>query len=312
MSQPNKKPLLLRYYIDLFTKVNADQPPFLKSAIIENPLDDFLFIPSFLADKVLDQSIEIYQDMPELAVSSGFSLHKDHTNNFFIWLMASSGIIELLNRINTVCQENPFTVSYSDHRSITVTIPTIYINDELVMLFFLSFLTGLFSTVLPEAIFYVSVRFTKNVKNQFVESIPNAKVSFGSDYNQITISHPNTLYAPLETSNSILSDLLSDRSAIRDIVLKPDIIFNVQEIIKHSIHKTSLSISDVADELCVTPRTLQRRLKEKNESFQSLLNYERRSKALELMNDKTISRSRIVEMIGVQNLRSLYRIVGRP
>ncbi len=312
MSQPNRIPLLLRYYTDLFTKVSAEQPDFLKSAIIENPLDDFLFIPSFLADKVMDQSIEIYQDVPELAVSSGLSLHKDHTNNFFIWLMASSGIIEFLSRLNTFCQDDPFIITYSDSTKITIAMPVKDIHDDPIMVFCLSVTIGLFNTVLPEAGYHITASFIKNNKNQFLESIPNTQVVFGAEYNRITIFHPNVMYAPLVTTNFAISELLSSSSVIQDMALNPDVVFNVQEIIKVSIHKTSLSIKDVADELCVSPRTLQRRLKEKNESFQSLLNYERRNKALELMSDKRFPRSRIVEMIGVQNLRSLYRIVGRP
>lgn len=74
--------LLLRYYIDLFESVSAEQPDFLKLAVIENHVDDFLLIPNFLADKLTKKSIEIYQDMPELAVSSGFSAHKNYANNF--------------------------------------------------------------------------------------------------------------------------------------------------------------------------------------------------------------------------------------
>jgi AraC-like DNA-binding protein len=307
--------LLLRYYIDLFESVSAEQPDFLKLAVIENHVDDFLLIPNFLADKLTNKSIEIYQDMPELAVSSGFSAHKNYANNFFIWLMASSGIEEFLLKSNLFTLGGAYRITYSDNKKVVIEIPIPqFMNRDMVdsvIPFFFSILMGILTTMLPEAVFYLSINFSKNNQNQFLESIPNCQVVFNADKNQVTIFHPDALHTPFVTTNAVFSDLLSTSSVIQELVLKPDITFNVHEIVKHSLHQTNLSINDIAHKLCLSPRTLQRRLKEKDQSFQDILHYERKSKAIELMKDKQIPRSTIVEMIGIQNLRSLYRIVGR-
>lgn len=310
MQEP-KQAILLRYFIDLFEKVSADQPDFLTSMIVDNSLNDFLYIPSSLAKTVINQSVEIYQDMPELVVSDGLISHKKYANNFFIWLMASSNVFELVHRFNIIIPKDPFRVIYSDNTKVIVTLPKIIINSASFSVFSISLMIGLFSTVLPEANFLASTVSFKNNRNQFLESIRNTQVDYGSEMNQITIIQSDILQMSLSTSNFVLGKMLSDSSNIEDIILKPDIVFSVQKIIRKSIHETGLSLQDIASELCLTPRTLQRRLKEKNQNFQSLLNNERRCKAIELMNKKQLPRSIILEKIGVQNLRTLYRIINR-
>ncbi|MBB1272213.1 hypothetical protein [Psychromonas sp. SR45-3] len=315
MTTSKSTPLLLRYYIDLFEKVSAEQPDFLKRAIIENSVNDFLLVPDFIVDKIAKKSFEIYQDMPELAVSSGLTVHKDYANNFFIWLMASSGIEELLLRSNLSNPMGALSITYSNSKKVVIEIPIPYINSrnmiECEIAFYFSSMMGTLKAILPEAAFHLAITFSRDNKNQLLESIPNCQVIYNSDKNQVIIFQTDPLHTSFITTNSVLSNLLTDSSVIQELVLKPDITFNVHEIVKHSMHQTNLSIHDIAHTLCLSTRTLQRRLKEKDQSFQNILNYERKNKAIELMKDKELSRSTIVEMVGIQNLSSLYRIVGR-
>lgn len=306
-----KTALLPRYYIDLFSASGASQPDFLQSVTADNNLNDFLLMNPAQADQLIDQAVDIYRDCPELVVTTGLELHKSYANNFFIWMMASDNIYQLLQRLNALSFDRFVDQVITGPDKITMQFVNDSCLDDSIVVFGVSCIAGLVGTTLPGASITVDLISGDQKYAGFLEQYSDIYLRYNQASNRITINYSNVCQSSLITTNPVLDDLLANSHQLKEIALKQDIVFQVQDIVRNTLHNPSLSISDVARILCMSPRTLQRKLQEKQQTFQNILNYERKTRAIQLMQDKTLDRLFISERVGFQDIRSLYRLLNR-
>ncbi len=303
--------LLPQYYIDLFSQVGAAQPYFLQSVTAENNLGDFLLMDSAFADQLLDQAAEIYRDCPELVVTTGLALHKQYTNNFFIWLMASDDVHQLIQRLHSLSTDEYIERIVAEPDKLTVVFVHDMFHDDSLIVFGLSCIIGLIKTSLPGAHVLAELASNEQKYTHFFNHHLDVELRYNQTRTQLVVHYGDLDPSSLITSNQALADLLSDSTHLREMRLQKDVVFQVQDIVRRTLHNPALSIADVAKALCMSPRTLQRKLQEKQQSFQNILNDERKSRAMRLMQDKTLDRLQVSERVGFQDIRSLYRLLNR-
>jgi AraC-like DNA-binding protein len=96
----------------------------------------------------------------------------------------------------------------------------------------------------------------------------------------------------------------------------PEICSQVRHSIAQCLTNPTLSIALVADRLGLHERTLQRRLRKSDLTFEGILDSVREQRALELLCRSTLSMGRVAELVGYAEQssfsRSCLRWFGRP
>ncbi len=144
------------------------------------------------------------------------------------------------------------------------------------------------------------------------EKILGVKVHFGHSKNLFVaprhlMDMNNPLHNP-EMEEALLS--LTQRHD-RGITEGTNLIVQIEEFILKNLNNRYLNIDFVATSYAIGPRTLQRRLKEQNTSFNVLLNNVRYNRAMQLIVDPDISISEIATDLGFQNQSALNQAFTR-
>jgi len=111
-------------------------------------------------------------------------------------------------------------------------------------------------------------------------------------YNPYLESHLTPLFQPITFSR-----------AMNDVE-------NARHIVRTQLDNANLQLTDVAELMHVSPRTLQRRLRSEGSSFSKILDTER-LRELELQSNAGRTLADIAETIGLQDVRSVYRLRQR-
>jgi AraC-like DNA-binding protein len=114
---------------------------------------------------------------------------------------------------------------------------------------------------------------------------------------------------PFRTHNAELLELLVPglESALSKRNSGASIIDDVKESINRSMRGQRPSIQSVAKDLCVSSRTLQRRLEEEGTSYQRLLDGVRQDAARRLLASTDLEAAEIAFLLGFEELNSFTR-----
>lgn len=140
-----------------------------------------------------------------------------------------------------------------------------------------------------EAFFGCSVRF----------AAPYVSVRFPVDY----------LSFPLPTANPALRQLFDRQSAALSSAL-PDhapFAFQVQQVFLRLLPEARVSLKDVAGEMAMSVRTLQRRLSDSGQTFQGLLDRTRQQLAQSYLRDPSLTLFEITMLLGFAEQSSFNR-----
>ena len=136
------------------------------------------------------------------------------------------------------------------------------------------------------------------------------EVRYNSKINGIVASGEGVLELPLLTSNATLESML------RPVELRPilsedgSIVSLAEQIIRSNIYLPNISLTAVANALCMTPRTLQRRLADNNTNFGELLEGTRR-RVIEQGLSSGLSKEKLREILGFEDVSSIYKILSK-
>jgi len=133
-------------------------------------------------------------------------------------------------------------------------------------------------------------------------------IQIGAKRNRLTL-----LRSDLDTTfisyNAELLDILTpalDRS-LDEQKSKNSISEIVKEIIKQHLTGGRPKIQDISKELCISERTLQRKLSDSGTNFNKLLNEARHEKAKEYLKNETLEIKEVAFMLGYDDQNSFFR-----
>lgn len=118
---------------------------------------------------------------------------------------------------------------------------------------------------------------------------------------------------PLKTFEPGLSAILDHylRLVAGKAVAAPSLLDDVARALTAALPSGEPRLEDVARALCITPRTLQRRLKHADTSFQALLDHLRHQLALEYLEAKDLPTSKLALLLGFSEPSAFYRAYRR-
>ncbi|RXZ79455.1 AraC family transcriptional regulator [Paenibacillaceae bacterium] len=143
---------------------------------------------------------------------------------------------------------------------------------------------------------------------QALEAYFGCRIRIGAQCNRLTL-HRRDLDRPFVTYNEELLEILTpvlDRS-LDEQQGGRSITEMVKWIIKRSLTGGRPDIQDVAKELSMSDRTLQRRLTDENTSFKHLLTEARHEQAREYLADPSLDIKEVAFLIGYEDQNSFYR-----
>lgn len=125
----------------------------------------------------------------------------------------------------------------------------------------------------------------------------------------LLIFDESTLAEPFITHHADLLALLVPglEAALAEVAAEPALPAQVSEIVSRSMRGQRPSVEDVARELGLSPRTLQRRLAEAGTSYQRVLDQVRKEAARRLLSNTDLDASEIAFFLGFEELNSFTR-----
>ncbi|WP_410768807.1 helix-turn-helix domain-containing protein [Fontibacillus sp. BL9] len=143
---------------------------------------------------------------------------------------------------------------------------------------------------------------------QALETYFGCKIEMGAKCNRLTL-HRSDLDRPFVSYNEELLEILTpaldqsldERQRTRSTTEK------VKWIMKRSLTGGRPDIQNIAKELGMSDRTLQRRLTEENTSFKHLLSEARHEQAREYLADPSLDIKEVAFLIGYEDQNSFYR-----
>ncbi|MEF2965595.1 helix-turn-helix domain-containing protein [Paenibacillus sp. M1] len=153
------------------------------------------------------------------------------------------------------------------------------------------------------------VEFSHSMGNvRALEAYFGCPVRIGAKCNRLTL-HRSDLDRPFISYNAELLDILTpvlDQS-LNEQQGSRSITDTVKWIMKRSLSGGRPDMQDVAKEIGMSDRTLQRRLTEENTSFKHLLTEARHERALEYLADPSLDIKEVAFLIGYEDQNSFYR-----
>jgi AraC-like DNA-binding protein len=138
-------------------------------------------------------------------------------------------------------------------------------------------------------------------------------VEFGGQSYEVAFA-PELLNAPLLTANPELARVLTDKVQAPDNPPRGDpFLERVRLAIRESLGEElpTVGILPISNRLGLTPRSLQRRLREQNMSFSSLVDEARRALALELLSHEGLLLCEIAYRLGFGGVTAFFRAFRR-
>ena len=139
----------------------------------------------------------------------------------------------------------------------------------------------------------------------------DAPVRFGRPLNQLTFPLA-ALGSPLATADANLSALLTRyANSLRPIANQGELTAQVRSLLVEGLRNDLASIEDIARKLALSPRSLQRRLKEEGTAFQTLRDEVSRELAGRYLEDKSLTISEISFLLGFSEPSAFFRAFKR-
>ena len=137
-------------------------------------------------------------------------------------------------------------------------------------------------------------------------------VHFSREENSISYP-PGIMDYNVPTYNPTLLKILSDfaRKIIRENELNKDIVSEVKALIVKAEDYKIPKEDEIAGELNISKRTLQKKLQEKNTTFLRILDDIQKNLALAYLDSKSISNKEIAWVLGYNDLSNFYRAFRR-
>ena len=152
-------------------------------------------------------------------------------------------------------------------------------------------------------------------QHQYLEQL-NIDILFNQDITEVI--YP-TRYLKLK---SILADPVTAKLAreicdeqLRQVDHSEDLITRIKHIVQDTTHSFP-SLVEVAEQICVSPRTLRRELKKRDTTYQTLLDTAREKMAIKLLTSSTLTIHEISEKLGYKDPtnfgRAFRKWTGKP
>ena len=95
--------------------------------------------------------------------------------------------------------------------------------------------------------------------------------------------------------------------ALRDLQALTSLSDQVKAVLLHALPSGRPDIAEVAREMGMSERTLQRRITDEGTAFRDLVNEARHALSRRLLSDQTNDMAEVAYMLGYQDTRSFYR-----
>ena len=137
------------------------------------------------------------------------------------------------------------------------------------------------------------------------------EISFDNPKIVIAIA-PDIVDTPLPGASKELAQL-HDKTSMQYLqrLERQDIINSVRKIIVEELASGAITKQQVADKLCISPRSLQMKLASKNQSFQEILDSTRQSLALGYMEQSALSITEAAYLLGFSDVSNFTRAFKR-
>lgn len=136
------------------------------------------------------------------------------------------------------------------------------------------------------------------------------QVTYDANMNGIVARGENILRLPLLTSNKVLESMLSPLE-LRPLLNEEDsVVSQAEQVIRTNICLPDLSLSTVADALCMSPRTLQRKLADGGVTFGGVLESVRRE-IIDQGLSSGLSKEKLREILGYEDVSSIYKLLAK-
>jgi len=138
------------------------------------------------------------------------------------------------------------------------------------------------------------------------------RVRFAAPADELYLS-PALLDLPLKTHEPGLGAILDDylRLVARQTGGSSDVLGDVSEAMASALPRGEPRLGDIARSLCITPRTLQRRLKDAGTSYHALLDHLRHQLAVEYLDAGQLPTSKLALLLGFSEPSAFYRAYRR-
>ncbi len=269
---------------------------------------DYVKMPSEYADNILNYYLNSMSN--QIIYQRAYEFFRT-PNKVSTWLLASRNFYILLNKLSIITGGN----SLGD--AITLTTDSIVTNIDLITkqkqarkIFIFTMLLTI-KAIYPE---YYRVRVNLAPEMWDLEYLIGNKFDFDVTLarggNKIIVYEINPYHQQLKSHNEFIEDLYSPANNLPIFEYRDDFLLLVEEIISNHISCEKFGINDAADQLNITPRTLQRRLAKLGTSFIKIRDAERR-KILEKKFSEGLSIYEISDMVGFSDVSSVYKLLKK-
>jgi AraC-like DNA-binding protein len=133
-------------------------------------------------------------------------------------------------------------------------------------------------------------------------------VRYGAERNRMMLRHAD-LDLPFAGYNPELLEMLTPAlaGALRDLEAQTSLSDQVKAVLLQALPSGRPDIADVAREMGMSERTLQRRITDEGTAFRELVNAARHDLSRRLLSDQTNDMAEVAYMLGYQDTRSFYR-----
>ncbi len=228
-----------------------------------------------------------------------------------IWMLTSNNIYELYNKklqfVDAVGDEEIFQFQNENVQVFNDRIGTTPKTVELGLFYYLSTIN---LTVAGD--YDIEVQLTKDLgeAGEVIETLYPANVKYGAEENSISIRGNDILRRGLNTSNPQLETLLCPNLDLFMLAEQNDVISTAREIIRHNIFDAEFSLADLASSMCVSPRTLQRKLKSAGASFIELKNSERVDFIMKRLAQGE-TKENLSHLVGYKDVGSIHKLLAK-
>ncbi len=137
-----------------------------------------------------------------------------------------------------------------------------------------------------------------------------AQINFGADEASATISGQGILNRPLITSNAELDRVLAPNFKFAILPEDDDILEPARMVLRENIDNPEFDLADLARLLCVSSRTVQRKLKASGTTFMALKNEERVGYITAKLSQGN-AKEALSRMASLTDMDEMHRVVSR-
>jgi AraC-like DNA-binding protein len=249
-----------------------------------------------------------------LGLKIGSDIPVERYDPIFIAAMCARTFREALSNVarfkHQFCAEEIHIIEYNSMWHINVTwndlqepIPALLIDGM-----FATYMTlghrGSGQPLYPERVLFAGKARHRTLYEDYFHCV----VEFGADTNQM-IYHPQKMETPFRTFNSEMQALLIPHleGQLRDYLAQKMLSEQVKAVLLMRLPNKQITIQDVASELHMSPRTLQRQLAEEGTRFQHILTATRHELARRYLRISSLDLNEIAYLLGYEEASSFHR-----